>query len=712
MSLQKNEGGIYMRTQKKDKKIYGILKMKDLFLPMLKFIILPIRILSLFCSFCNEYIPLIFQDFLKILMKIYKNFVAYLSKATSSAKEQANRKKLLAIYKDTILQSVTSSSHNTQWAAFKKVTVLMMALFQAVSLVSTKLGCDFYFGNLASFAPLFIAVGIQGLMFSSAVSYSNGTRKKGVIVLLVLATVCSMISSYTGLAISSMPPNIEYQKAYNKFYDEYINLINMVQNSNSNAVDIDTSVDMLYQRIENGIRLGESYLNTIDDMIDVYEQTVSENQGIQEHEVTNTDGSVVNAEIFVTNDIGLDANEKRNALTAQKSALNRAVSQLKNIFYDADMNFKVSKEDVIADLATEENSSITREMLNIFSVYNQLANSISSTALALNSSDNIERIPDNYLEQIKKNTYYGEIINQGIQEYNDIPGIYQSANNKSITNYIIGFLRNNTGENNSFTALSARNELEVVRQYINEKYTQIQEIARLYLNSDEIEKLATVKEEFENFGDSNFMVLRALFSDQYKNYIGYAVMAVLVDGLTFLVAYIRSKSNIPFLKLMSNRDLTDCESEIFELIIRADNSFYSKGICSGKYDDISPDKFRKMCRKRVLIASQKIISFLDKFYLCPWTAQQGYTLCADFEKLDTDSFRELTALLIDLNLLKVIPKSDLEILENKYNGNDGKIKDTVTSDKKVALLKSRAHLYLRDNLAEAINFETITNNEI
>lgn len=702
-----------MKTQKKDEKNYGIFnKMKDLFVPMLKFIILSIRILSQFCSFCNEYIPLVFQEFLEIVVKIYKNFVKYLSKATSSAKEQANRKKLLAIYKETILQSVTSSSHNTQWGAFKKVTVLVMALFQAVSLVSTKLGCDFYFGNLASFAPLFIALGIQGLMFSSAVSYSNGIRKKGVILLLVLATACSMISSYTGLAISSMPPNIEYRKVYSKFYDEYINLTNLIQNSNSNAVDIETSVDMLYQRIENGIRLGESYLNTIDDMIDVYEQTVSENQGIQEHEVTNTDGSVVNAEIFVTNDIGLDANAKSNVLNAQKSTLNRAVSELKNTFYDADMNYRVSKEDFITDLTTEENSSIIREMLNIFSVYNQLANAISSTALALNSSDNIEQIPDNYLEQIKKNTYYGKIINQGIKEYNDISGIYQSITNSSLTNYIIGFLRNNTGQNNSFTALSARNELELVKQYINEKYTQIQEIAQLYLNSDEIEKLAKAKEEFENFGDPNFMVLRALFSDQYKNYIGYAVMAVLVDGLTFLVAYIRSKGNIPFLKLMSNRDLTDCESEIFELIIRADNTFYSESICSGKYDDISPDEFRKMCRKRVLIASEKIINFLNEFYLCPWTAQQGYTLCADFERLDTDSFRELTALLIDLNLLKIIPKSDLEILENKYNGNDSKIKDTVASDKKVALLKSRAHLYLRDNLAEAINFETITSNEI
>lgn len=160
------------------------------------------------------------------------------SKIDNFINERESKKKQ-KIFQKAILEAAYANTPFLKYHLGQNLISIIMILLQFISIFTTYAGANYYLRGVNPLAPVLFAIAIQAGLLYLANSYANTTRKKGYhFLLLLLFTFISIVFSYTGLAIVSIPPENEYEKVY----QEYSTALNIVKNDLSTKALTDEEV--------------------------------------------------------------------------------------------------------------------------------------------------------------------------------------------------------------------------------------------------------------------------------------------------------------------------------------------------------------------------------------------------------------------------------------------------------------------------------------
>lgn len=610
-----------------------------------------------------------------------------------SIEDARNERKMVSTYKRIVRKASYSNFSFLKYYLSQKSVFVIIVCLQFISFFTTWAGAKYYLGNVFPLAPLFFTTGIQlGFFTFSNEAAQNENRKGGQIFLLCLFALISMCFSYTGLAMTALPPDIEYEQTFNEYKSEAEVVQQQLLDNNlaeqeiiQEVSDVFTNVQMIIGSADAEIERLKSIIGRSDEIIE--NDTVTSTEYGENGEVISITESTGDAAAAVAGNIS----EYEGQLTQIKNAREGLSNTLDNIDQNQVIDYVISD-----DKSMEGETALRNNLTNMIYQRNRLSDML-----------NIEesRIEENYFESLRDR--YAVSIE--IQEVNTPlqKEITVSSNNTDTWEGLLEFATSMINSDSS--ADEATQILRELRNLVDNNYLELNAlVSQLELVGEiDLTGLTRTKAEMDSYGDPNLQALSYIIQSEYRNRIGgILVLAILVDGLTFILGLVGNQKSLALLDSKTNREI-DNEDQLFAIIfVSLMNEKIPEKLLSNK----DKRKFERACIEYVTGIKDMIQIFLSKFKNSPWTSQWGYGLYAPYSAFEEcQGIIPIISILHQLGYIQFINKNDFILLRKHYNGYSG---DGMTQGSTgyelndyICILRYRAELYLRNNTAEiATNF--------
>lgn len=534
-------------------------------------------------------------------------------------------------------------------------------LLQFVSFFTTLSGTSVFFQGIADVAPLFVAIVIQMGMFlfaRQAFEYGARTYLK---ILLAVAFICSMLTSYTGLVVMNHSPENQYWLALHEYQKTFEKAKLDAQNKLSDASAMANTLVSRFHEVENNGTALEQIVKDLNNAVDsepsqkLYEQTrrpdgtvdarwtgnTNYNDQMNQWYVRNQNRAFVsngfrNIERFVK-----DNKKQWRDLTSDPSldALSEAIQEMVK-------GHDTNKADKLERFMTDLNDAI---VLN-----NKVAK---KTQLP-----KIGKINLKLMDQIKQRELISEIkFDEIVDDDIDIPGekisdgLYYEITQKLHT--FLGY------------------ELENGLVNIEEKRTKIQNAVEnnyiaiaVYLDDAGKAELAAAKKRVDELPGS-FVYAFAMWAstDTRGNAFFNFIFALIPDSMTMMFSFAAAKKHASFLYVHSSKDYYTDTDELFRMVFRSMQSNELFRISKDVYQGMEDEEFRLHCLEYVSNLHSYISKFLKKFELSESTITEGFDLCWKYtDHHEIKVYQPIISALIKSNLAKVIPYASFEQLEYDF----------------------------------------------
>ncbi len=560
---------------------------------------------------------------------------------------------------------------------------------QLISFFTTYKGAKLIFSSIWEYAPFLFAIVIQTMIFYlSNKAFNVNKRKKRYFVAMFLFLSISIFFSYTGILINQEPLENRYASKYETYKTSFDSLKINCQSNIGSKEDIKneiiqdiTDAQGMMNSIQNAINYNDSNSNSI--------TTPYRRRTDQLQDYSNT----INQNAQTSNLYRLRRDKLQNFYNSQKA------------LYDFDNLLTIYNEKSIRDIEKED-----------------IDNSGSS---------------DSIFSKLKQfeSSYNNEFKNE-----NDIGIPTTFSYSYDLDELILGFQNDDVLNVISIEEVPENNELSAkIKQYkrnTEDSYEKIESFVNNNINDDDIEQKLNELEKRKNSllnlpGVYAFSILA--FSDKEINIwncILYLVFAIMIDGISGFLGYLKSRKAESFLYIKSSKDYFGEYEDAFEILFMSLMKKVEIGIKDGEYQN--NDNFEKEVIEQIATTTKYISNFLDLFTLAEATAKVGYTLkyCYNEDELKKESYNytPLVSILMKTNLASIITVKQYEkLLKNRFLNNQKETENNTNNTNKLdlpnveankkycLLLRSRGENFLREQIPYRIkwieNHEEDQNNE-
>lgn len=619
----------------------------------------------------------------------------------NDVKKSFEERRMVSIYSKIIRKASYAGSPFIKYYLGRKTVTFVMFCLQFISFFTTFAGAKYYLGNVVPFAPLAFTIAIQVAFFLFSTRYSQTERRKRATgFLMVLFCLISATFSYTGLAVSTLPPENEYEKTYN----EYVSAAETVKNQ---LLEKNSTEEEINQEAQNLLIKADSLISAADSQVSSLGAQIISNQATLDADITTTYSTDYFGNTTSSSGIG-PAGTAAAENIPELTGLQDQITNERNSLSDARGNLTpkqlidyIHSSDENAALSSDVSANITKLILN----YNTLSKTLNTLGSTPDTSQEPDQISDTYIEELRnKYKLYTELKN--VTDNLAAPEPVEENNTLSLSSLVEKFVDWLKADSSAEQALSYLNEKKNI---VEENYLKLTSLADT-LNAEDISltKLNTARADLNAYGDPNLQALLYIGDPQYRSKVlGVLVLAALVDGLTLILGVLGNSRPLPLLDSKTNREI-DNEDHLFSIIFV---SLLGREIPDTLSTYKGKASFKKACIEYVNEIKSTIHNFLQKFQNSPWTSQWGYGLYAKYSDLKgTEDIVPIVSILQQLGYLQLLSPQDFELLKQNYHGiseapSASSANAVCTLDDYICVLRYRVELYLRNSTAEiAMNF--------
>lgn len=586
------------------------------------------------------------------------------------------KRKIIYLYKSIIRKVTYSGSPYFRYLSGDKIILFVMICLQFISFCTTLNGAKYYFGDLFPSAPLVFTVGIQiAFLWFGHIYAKIKHRKKSNGFFLILFALISMSFSYTGLVMTSFPPEEEYTTTFKEYVSKADSVRNLIVKEESDIESIEQDALLFIPEVNSLIKSATVEIHSLEEGINEWQAIYDSDNTVDRQYDEN--GNLIS--IYQTK------GDAATEVSSQIGEQTRRISELKQLKKNLKQNAaKVTAEEVrrYVTASEEDNTFIELEtdISQIITSFNNLAKRL----------ENVESLDKNYIFDLReKYLYFDDIRNVNEKLYKE--DTYDKNDISTFWERIF---------NNDSSATKAVEKLNSLRDIVNENYLELSSIVtNLELDSSMLNGLSQTKAELDNYGDPNFQAVVYLLDDDYRNKIlGIALMALLVDGLTFLLGFLGNNTSFSVLYSNSNREI-ESEDQLFSIIfLSLVSEQVPKNLNQGTVEAFEMEFYQYIESIRKLIRD-----FINKFEIYPYLTQFGYCLRVNKSEIEKEKdMIPIISILLQLQYMTYVNQEELEILEKYYRNEDlDNYKISVANGSNgYYFLRYRMEAYLRYSLAE------------
>lgn len=560
---------------------------------------------------------------------------------------------------------ITSSYENSTSIIFNKTSlawliVLVTLLLQLISLATTYKGSIVYFGginlpfNLS--APLLFALSIQLIVFCVSHTLRSNFRK-GFLIVLILATLCSTYFSYIGIYNYINSPLNYLEERYTQINSNISDKYETLRETNKSSItktmlnlinDLSTSYASLSMEVDNNNKLSEDIANISIDNNIINSQTNS----VSKPNINNygdnldqyySDMAKYNAAIgnMITDSTKQDSSLKNELYNAQVNSILGGKSL--DEFTAESIDTKSKKEQLEKGVNTsytlissEENSlTIDEKLLKIQDYCQNYIQGINGdkdifTTILLNLNSQIliiknESSIDNLQTQINEFLILNKKDSDIMKSFSDLKSIVYT---------------NSTGNNYSDNVtLTEENAMELYSLMNSEVKSALYTLNHISSNTEKINS------NNEDYIIHNLYVLPVLNLFTLNEEISMSwfclIFAILIDGLTIIFAIMEGKEKTPLFAKSTKEVVGRSKDSIENLLMLS--------LLSSDIDSRDEERVEKILLK--------LKNFVSSFNLLTEALENGYSMYCPLSSLE--EYQGFLATLCQFNLATIISSKEL-----------------------------------------------------
>ncbi len=589
---------------------------------------------------------------------------------------------------------ITSSDENSTSIIFNKTSlawliVLVTLLLQLISLATTYKGSIVYFGginlpfNLS--APLLFALSIQLIVFCVSHTLRSNFRK-GFLIVLILATLCSTYFSYIGIYNYINSPLNYLEERYTQINSNISDKYETLRETNKSSItktmlnlinDLSTSYASLSMEVDNNNKLSEDIANiSIDNNI-----------------INSQTNSVSKPNI---NNYGDNLDQYYSDMAKYNAAIGNMItdstkqdSSLKNELYNAQVN------SILGGKSLDE---FTAESIDTKSKKEQLEKGVNTSYTLISSEENsltidekllkIQDYCQNYIQGINgdKDIFTTILLNLNsqiliIKNESSIDNLQTQINeflilNKKDLDIMKSFsdlksivYTNSTGNNYSNNVtLTEENAMELYSLMNSEVKSALYTLNHISSNTEKINS------NNEDYIIHNLYVLPVLNLFTLNEEISMSwfclIFAILIDGLTIIFAIMEGKEKTPLFAKSTKEVVGRSKDSIENLLMLS--------LLSSDIDSRDEERVEKILLK--------LKNFVSSFNLLTEALENGYSMYCPLSSLE--EYQGFLATLCQFNLATIISSKELF-----FNDQTPDIQD-----ENFVLIKSKFMIWANDKI--------------
>ena len=589
---------------------------------------------------------------------------------------------------------ITSSDENSTSIIFNKTSlawliVLVTLLLQLISLATTYKGSIVYFGginlpfNLS--APLLFALSIQLIVFCVSHTLRSNFRK-GFLIVLILATLCSTYFSYIGIYNYINSPLNYLEERYTQINSNISDKYETLRETNKSSItktmlnlinDLSTSYASLSMEVDNNNKLSGDIANISIDNNIINSQTNS----VSKPNINNygdnldqyySDMAKYNAAIgnMITDSTKQDSSLKNELYNAQVNSILGGKSL--DEFTAESIDTKSKKEQLEKGVNTsytlissEENSlTIDEKLLKIQDYCQNYIQGINGdkdifTTILLNLNSQIliiknESSIDNLQAQINEFLILNKKDSDIMKSFSDLKSIVYT---------------NSTGNNYSDNVtLTEENAMELYSLMNSEVKSALYTLNHISSNTEKINS------NNEDYIIHNLYVLPVLNLFTLNEEISMSwfclIFAILIDGLTIIFAIMEGKEKTPLFAKSTKEVVGRSKDSIENLLMLS--------LLSSDIDSRDEERVEKILLK--------LKNFVSSFNLLTEALENGYSMYCPLSSLE--EYQGFLATLCQFNLATIISSKELF-----FNDQTPDIQD-----ENFVLIKSKFMIWANDKI--------------
>lgn len=589
---------------------------------------------------------------------------------------------------------ITSSDENSTSIIFNKTSlawliVLVTLLLQLISLATTYKGSIVYFGginlpfNLS--APLLFALSIQLIVFCVSHTLRSNFRK-GFLIVLILATLCSTYFSYIGIYNYINSPLNYLEERYTQINSNISDKYETLRETNKSSItktmlnlinDLSTSYASLSMEVDNNNKLSGDIANISIDNNIINSQTNS----VSKPNINNygdnldqyySDMAKYNAAIgnMITDSTKQDSSLKNELYNAQVNSILGGKSL--DEFTAESIDTKSKKEQLEKGVNTsytlissEENSlTIDEKLLKIQDYCQNYIQGINGdkdifTTILLNLNSQIliiknESSIDNLQAQINEFLILNKKDSDIMKSFSDLKSIVYT---------------NSTGNNYSDNVtLTEENAMELYSLMNSEVKSALYTLNHISSNTEKINS------NNEDYIIHNLYVLPVLNLFTLNEEISMSwfclIFAILIDGLTIIFSIMEGKEKTPLFAKSTKEVVGRSKDSIENLLMLS--------LLSSDIDSRDEERVEKILLK--------LKNFVSSFNLLTEALENGYSMYCPLSSLE--EYQGFLATLCQFNLATIISSKELF-----FNDQTPDIQD-----ENFVLIKSKFMIWANDKI--------------
>lgn len=620
----------------------------------------------------------------KKLSTISKRIKEELEKKIKSYKKQKEKvniiKNQLEIFYSNIFSFLQKESRFTNKNIGDHAIYLLIFVLQFISFFTTYKGAELIFSSIWKYAPLLFATVIQVMIvYLSNKAFNVNKRKNRYFVGLFLFLSISIFFSYTGILINQEPLENRYESKYETYRTSFDSLKINCQSKIGSKEDIKN-------KVIQDITDAQGMMNSIQNAITYNDRNSKSvtNPYRRRNDQLQDYSNIINQNAQTSNLYRLRRDKLQNFYNSQKA------------LYNFDYLLKVYNEKSISDIEKED---------------------ISKSGSSDSIFSKLKQFESSYNNEFQNETDIG------------IPTTFSYSHD--LDELILGFQNDDVLNVISIKKVAENKELSTkIKQYkrnTEDSYEKIESFVNNNIHDDgDINRKLYELEERKNAllnlpGVYAFSILAFLDKEiNIWNCILYLIFAIMIDGISAFLGYLKSRRAESFLYIKSSKDYFDEYEDAFEMLFMSLMKNVEIGIKDGKYQN--SENFEKEVIEQIAATTEYISKFLDLFTLAEATAKDGYTLKYFYNEYEVKkkNYIPLVTLLIKTNLATITTVQHYDkLLSNRFlttkekshkcnndDNNDGNNIASMDATKEYyILLRSRGENFLREQIPYRIKWK-------
>lgn len=655
--------------------------------------------------------------------KMQQYISAFFKNIASFFKEKSSKKNTacqMKVFFEIVNSQLAIDSSFAKDYAYAWWFGLAAALLQVVSFFTTLSGTSVFFQGIAAIAPFFVAIVIQMGMYFFTKQAFEYNAKKYLIALMCITVLCSLMTSYTGLAVMNHSPEERYHLAY----VEYQNVFEKVKmDAENNFMDASAAANELTEKFNAVISNYES----LEQMVQDYgEEVDSEPLKGKYDTVQRADGTIEskwndNADYNNQMDAWKKRSQNKAIAISAESKIRKFIEDNQSQWqeFTADMSLPSLEQAVnaVAEGSSQGNTRMLSDKLESFVADLKDVISLNNKVARITELQKIGKVNDtNIFQQIKKRSAIDAVT---LRDYQKIAKNMSKTQGESGLFFEIAEKVNGLfGYNMENGLVNVEEKRTAVQNAVENNYIEL----AAYLEEDLKDELALAKQKVDELpGSFTYSFTMWLSKDTRGDAVFNLLFAVIPDMLTVMFSFASARKHASFLYVRSSKDYYTETDDLFRMVFRSMQSNELFKISENQYGGMADEQFRLHCLEYVSALNEYISKFLKKFELSECTITEGFDLCWKYiNHKEMNEYQPIISVLIKTNLVKVIPYDSYEqmeydfllgmefsspqnrlIMPNEINMFKNRL-DSARKSGYVILLRSKGENYLRENIGDRI----------